>query len=131
MSVVGVIGAVALGTVTWFNHGWGILAELDASQWGCLLGAAVSNPLAFLFLTRAFKLLPITYVNATNLAQIAMAALVGVLYFSECFCPNIWLGLSLMAAGYVVLDCGTSSWGPKPFPKRRSAATDCWTQCGL
>ena len=103
MAVVGVIGAIALGSMTFYNHGPGVWAQIDLNQWLCLLGAAVSNTLAFLFLTQAFKLLPITYVNATNLAQIAMAAVIGVCYFGECFCQNIWIGLGLMAVGYLIL----------------------------
>jgi len=103
MAFVGLIGGVGLGAMTIMNHGVQIFSQTNFHEWQYLLGAAACNTLAFLFLTQAFKHLPIVYVNATNVTQIAMAAMIGVWYFREPFSGFLVVGISLMTAGFVVL----------------------------
>lgn len=103
MAFVGLIGGVGLGAMTIMNHGVEIFAQTNCDTWQFLLGAAACNTLAFLFLTQAFKHLPIVYVNATNVTQIAMAAMIGVWYFHEPFSGYLVVGILLMTAGFVVL----------------------------
>jgi drug/metabolite transporter (DMT)-like permease len=103
MVFVGLTGALLLGGVTYQNYGVSILQTTTGPQWFGLLAAALSNSIAFLCLTKAFKRLPVVYVNATNVAQTGMAAVIGLIYFQEPFTYWLMLGLLIMLAAFYIL----------------------------
>ncbi len=103
MVIVGATGVVMIGTMTFRNHGFEIVRSTDGPTWFCLIGAALCNSLAFLSLSKAFKHLPLVYVNVTNVAQIAMTTLTAIFYFGERFSMQLGIGLAIMFAGYLIL----------------------------
>jgi drug/metabolite transporter (DMT)-like permease len=68
-----------------------------------MLGAGLCNAIAFYCLSWSLKLLPVIYVNAINVSQVAMAGAIGVLLFFEPL--SVWLstGLVIMIIGFGML----------------------------
>jgi DME family drug/metabolite transporter len=56
-----------------------------------------------LCLTTSLKLLPVAWVNAINVSQVALAALMGILFFAEPSSLWLWIGLGVMIVGFVIL----------------------------
>ena len=103
MVIVGMCGVVGLGLIVYWDHGTAILHETSANQWRAMLLAGLSNSTAFLALTYALRVLPVIYVNAINVTQIAMAALIGVLFFKESLTIYLIIGLTLMLLGFSIM----------------------------
>ena len=85
------------------------MGDLSMTAWTSLLGGGVFNAMGFLFLTLAISALPVIYVNSINVSQAAMAALVGVLFFAEPATRYLWIGLTVMLVGFVLLSLARKS----------------------
>jgi len=83
MVIVAVIGAVGLGVVSWMRIGVVEMLATTSTDLGVMILAGLFNAVAFLALTRALQLTPVTFVNSLNASQAAMAAIAGVLIFHE------------------------------------------------
>ena len=101
--VVSMTGAIGFGLTTFIRDGVGVIDQYSLSVWGAMFAAGVCNAIAFLSLSLSLKLLPVVYVNAINVSQVAMAAAFGVMLFCEPL--SIWLtfGLILMVTGFGLL----------------------------
>jgi len=103
MFISGVVGTISLWSVTLIRIGTEPIAAVDASQWTMMTAAGLLNFGAFVALTVSLKALPVVAVNLINASQVAMAAVAGVILFSE---PVTWplsLGIILTFAGLLVL----------------------------
>ena len=100
---VSLTGLVVLGTWSYFRGGATELMEMSSSVQMSLLGGGVFNALGFFFLTSAICMLPVIFVNAINISQAAMAAIVGLLIFHEPATTGLWVGLGVMLVGFGVL----------------------------
>ncbi len=100
---VGMAGAVGFGIVMLMREGPGVIEHHSPRSWAMMLSAGICNATAFLCLSWSLKLLPVVYVNAINVSQVAMAAAIGILLFSEPL--SVWLstGLMVMVVGFGLL----------------------------
>ena len=103
MVIVGAAGVSVLGTMTVFVSGVEVVWATTSSQWIRMLGAGLANAGAFLLLTKSFKHLPVVYVNAINLIQVALAVLIGIAFFGEAFTPWLAAGYLAMCGGFLLL----------------------------
>ncbi len=101
--IVSLTGVFAIGPVAAWRLGMDGMIAIDEASWWLMLGAGMGNALAFVCLTGSLKLLPVAWVNAVNVAQVAMAALVGVMFFGEPSSYWLWAGLGVMLAGFGLL----------------------------
>jgi drug/metabolite transporter (DMT)-like permease len=103
---VGVVGVVGLGTVSWLRLGWDELLATSHEDLGVMLAAGVCNATAFICLTKALQLLSVVHVNAISASQSAMAAVAGVLIFSEPLRATMVMGVLLTVAGLSLMQSG-------------------------
>jgi len=119
MVIVGICGVICLGSVTLGRFGLAVVEQTSTREWFFMWAAALSNSFAFLSLTFALKRLPVIYVNAINVSQVAMAALVGVFIFLEPMSTWLITGILVMVLGFVLMTRGKSrneSADPDPQP---------------
>ncbi len=109
-------GLIGLGVFTWARIGLAGMRATPANDLGVMLLAGIFNALAFLALTRSLQLIPLIYVNALNVTQATMAAVAGVMLFSERSSPALWLGVALTGTGLALMQ-------RKPAPRHRPADT--------
>ncbi len=100
---VAAVGMFMLGGWSIARGGFDDLCCTSGNTLAMLVGAGAFNAIAFCCLSGAISLLPVVYVNAINVSQAALAAIVGVAIFSEE--PSIYLiaGLVIMAIGFSLL----------------------------
>lgn len=103
MVIVGICGIISLGAISAGQYGTSLIFETTARQWVCMVLAGLSNSLAFLSLTKALKKLPVVYVNAINVSQVALAAVMGVTIFSEPITTELVIGVLIMVAGFTTI----------------------------
>ena len=68
--------------------------------------AGILNFLAFIALSVALKSLPVIAVNLLNASQVAMAAVAGILLFSEPVTNSLVIGVALTLIGLVAMVSG-------------------------
>ena len=103
MFISGLVGTISLWIVTLVRSGLDSLWVVDSSQWSVMAAAGLLNFSAFVALSVSLKALPVVAVNLINASQVAMAAIAGVILFSE---PVTWplaMGILLTFAGLLVL----------------------------
>ena len=100
---VSMTGTIIFGILLLLREGLTVFSQHDAGSWLMMLGAGLCNAIAFYCLSWSLKLLPVIYVNAINVSQVAMAAAIGVCLFCEPL--SIWLstGLVIMIIGFGML----------------------------
>ena len=103
MFISGLVGTISLWIVTLVRSGLDSLWVVDSSQWSVMAAAGLLNFSAFVALSVSLKALPVVAVNLINASQVAMAAIAGVILFSE---PVTWplaMGILMTFAGLLVL----------------------------
>ncbi|TWT82133.1 EamA-like transporter family protein [Planctomycetes bacterium CA13] len=106
MLVSGIVGAISLWSTTFYRIDLSSLGEITNHQWLFLVLGGAFNLSAFVALSTALKALPVVSVNLINASQVAMAAVAGVILFSEPITKPLLLGISLTFTGLLVLACG-------------------------
>jgi len=96
-------GLVSLSTIAWTRIGTAGMLATSQPDLLLMLAAGLCNTLAFLALTMSLSLTSVVYVNALNATQAALAALAGVVIFSEAFSPWLVQGVVLTIVGLVIL----------------------------
>ena len=106
MFISGVVGSIALWAIVFSWIDVAPLSSITGGQWGVMMAAGVCNLTAFIALSAALKSLPVVAVNLINATQVAMAAVAGVVLFTEPI--TVWLvaGISLTFIGLMVLAGG-------------------------
>ncbi len=103
MFISGVVGTMALWSITLGRIGAAGVAAVSMDQWTVMVAAGLCNFAAFVALSISLKALPVVAVNLLNASQVAMAAVAGVLLFAE---PVTWplvIGIALTFAGLMIL----------------------------
>ena len=103
MVIVGLCGLFGLGSFALANNGTALFFETTGDQWFYMAMVGLSNSLAFLSLTKALKKLPVVYVNAINVSQVAMATIIGVTIFGEPLSNALLIGLAIMFVGFSIM----------------------------
>jgi len=102
--VISIAGIISLGVLSIGQLGLDGLLATSPRDFAIMLGGGTFNAVAFFLLTKAFHLIPVTYVNVVNASQTAMAALAGVVYFHEPSTSALVTGMVLMVAGLFLMD---------------------------
>jgi drug/metabolite transporter (DMT)-like permease len=97
------VGAVSLSMLSWQHQGWQGIEQTTADQWGLMVAAGICNFIAFVALTRALQITSLIFVNAINASQVAMAAVLGVLFFGENVSLGLLLGSALTVLGLLIM----------------------------
>lgn len=100
---VGLMGVVALGTLTGWRIGWEGMEQTATDDLAVMLLAGICNAVAFLALTRALQLTTVVYVNALNATQATLAAVAGVVFFREALSPELGVGVALTIVGLLLI----------------------------
>ena len=100
---VSATGVACLGPASVALLGWEQLFETPPTVFAIMMLAGVFNLIAFLALARALQIATLTYVNALNASQVAMASLAGVLFFREQPSSALVIGAGLTMAGLLLM----------------------------
>ncbi len=97
--IITATGVLTLGPLSFYSAGAAKLMATPWQQYALMFRAGVCNLVAFLALVRGLQLTTALHVNMINAGQVAIAAVVGVLYFNESCNRWLVLGVALMIAG--------------------------------
>ncbi len=103
MVTVGLVGTLVLGGLSHWRIGIDGMRGTEQQDLAMMLLAGVLNAFAFLTLTKALQLTTVVYVNALNATQATMAAVVGIVLFSEAPSGELTLGVVLTIVGLVLM----------------------------
>ena len=103
MFLSGLVGTISLWTFCFFYLGIDAIKAVPQSEWPFMVAAGIFNFTAFVALTVSLKALPVVAVNLINASQVAMAAVAGVILFSEPVTATLLTGIALTFAGLIVL----------------------------
>jgi drug/metabolite transporter (DMT)-like permease len=99
MVIITAMGVLTLGPLSFASAGAARLMATPAQQYALMFAAGICNLVAFFALVRGLQLTTVLHVNMINAGQVAIAAVVGVLFFGEYCNPWLVLGVSLMIVG--------------------------------
>jgi drug/metabolite transporter (DMT)-like permease len=97
------IGVVALGALSYGRIGVEGMLSTPSQDFAVMLLAGVCNAAAFWSLTTALRLVTLAYTNALNASQAAMAAVAGVIFFSEALTLAMGSGIVLTVLGLLLM----------------------------
>ncbi len=97
--VISATGTVTLGSLSLWRLGSAELLSTDATEFGYMLLAGIFNAVAFYSLSKGLQLIPVARVTALTSSQLAMSALVGILFFGEPWGSGLLIGTALMITG--------------------------------
>ncbi|KAA5544592.1 DMT family transporter [Roseiconus nitratireducens] len=103
MFISGLVGVTSLWSYSFLVLGSSTISATPSRQWLVMASAGVFNFLAFVALTAALRRLPVVAVNLINASQVALAAIAGVVLFSEPVTVQLLLGITLTFVGLVIL----------------------------
>ncbi len=106
-------GVVVLGALSLFLLGPQRMLETTGKEAAWMLVAGLANAVAFFSLSGAYKHATLMRVNFLNATQIAMAAIVGIVWFGEAHTAYIWLGTVLTFAGLLAMGQQRDKLSPK------------------
>ena len=106
LAVVSATGMVTFLGLVLSGQGPGVLIELDRTIALWLLVAGIFNAIAFVSLSRALAVLPVSQVGALGALQTALSALGGVALFAEPLTLSFAVGLGLSVLGVVLSQQG-------------------------
>jgi len=101
---ISVSGVVMLGAASFLRLGSEGIAATTSHDLVRMLGAGVSNAVAFFALSRALQIASVIEVNAINASQTALAAGAGVLWFAEPTTWSLFIGTGLTILGVLLID---------------------------
>lgn len=103
MFISGLVGTLLLWSITLLRLGLQPLTLVDGGDWAIMSAAGALNLVAFIALSAALKSLPVVAVNLLNASQVAMAAIAGIILFSEPVTTSLVLGVTLTMIGLGIL----------------------------
>lgn len=103
MFISGSVGTLSLWTITFLRIGLEPLSAVATNEWGMMAAAGMFNFTAFVALAVALKALPVVAVNLINASQVAMAAVAGIVLFSEPITASLLIGIALTFVGLAIL----------------------------
>jgi len=101
--VASLVGVFGLGTAVLIRDGWQIVLTTTEHEWSWSLAAGLFNGLAFISLTIAIHRIGLLNVNVLNASQTAIAALLGVVMFSEPITGALICGVVFTVVGLLLM----------------------------
>jgi DME family drug/metabolite transporter len=117
--IVGTVGVVGLGSLSFWRLGWENLVATAPADLGVMLAAGVCNAMAFLCLTKSLQLINVVRVNAVSSSQCALAAVAGMFLFGEELTLVMIVGIALTAIGLSLMHAREDV---PPAPKENAPA---------
>ena len=99
MVIITGMGVLTLGPLSFYSAGAAKLMATPWQQYALMFAAGICNLIAFFALVRGLHLTTVLHVNMINAGQVAIAAVLGVLFFGENCNPWLVLGVGLMIVG--------------------------------
>ena len=99
MVIITGMGVLMLGPLSLYSAGATELMDTPWQQYALMFGAGICNLIAFFALVRGLHLTTVLHVNMINAGQVAIAAVLGVLFFGENCNPWLVAGIGLMIVG--------------------------------
>ncbi len=103
MFISGVVGVISLWSIAATRIGVAGFSQVSTDQWTVMAIAGLCNFTAFVALTVSLKALPVVAVNLINASQVALAAIAGVVLFTEPVTWPLLIGILLTFAGLMML----------------------------
>jgi len=103
MLLVTGMGVITVGPISWARVGFEGWQALPAEAWFWLLTAGSLNFLGFASLTNGLRKTPVVHANVLGAAQVAIAALAGLLIFREPLTITLVIGVSLTICGILLI----------------------------
>jgi|GEM_PF-2528578 len=103
MTMITLPGLVCLIPAALYREGLELLGRTSFVEWKWMLGAGVLNLIAFYFLNKGLELTRAIHANITTSSQIAMAAILGLLWFNEPFTAWLVIGVLMTVAGVLLI----------------------------
>jgi drug/metabolite transporter (DMT)-like permease len=103
LGIVAVVGVLSLTTMSWMRIGGSGMLATQPGDLLLMIGAGISNTVAFVALTKSLQLTNVVYVNALNATQATLAAIAGVVIFREALSPWLALGVGLTIIGLLLM----------------------------
>ena len=101
--IIGLVGVISLGGLTWWRIGGeGMWATSPRTRPGCCWPGCSTRP-PFGSLTKALQVVNVVYVNAMNAAQVALAAVAGMVFFREALSWQLLAGIVLTVVGLMLM----------------------------
>jgi drug/metabolite transporter (DMT)-like permease len=104
---VSLVGVISLGGWSQVRIGWDGMWQTTPRDFWMMVLAGIWNAVAFVALTKALQVTNLVYVNALGATQATMAAVAGVLFFSEALTGALAWGVVLTIVGLVLMKQGT------------------------
>ncbi len=102
--LIPVMGTVALAPLSLGRHGLDGLLATPTPDFLLMLLCGLLNLLAYMAIIKGLQLTTIVHANVVSASQVAMAAVGGLLFFSEASSPSLMMGVVLTIAGMVMID---------------------------
>lgn len=110
--IITAMGVVTMGPISLFHLGVEKLVAVPAANLGLMLVAGVLNLLSFLAITTGLRLTTVARANLLNSSQVALSAVVGIVWFHEP--PTSWMivGIVLTIVGMTLIEPGNAPMRP-------------------
>lgn len=102
--IIPAMGTLTLGPYGLWRDGIDGLVSLQPEQWGMMLLAGTLNFIAFLAYSLSLRWIAAVQANVINAAQVAMAAVGGVLFLSEPPSNMLFVGVGLTIVGIFLIE---------------------------
>lgn len=102
--LISTTGVVAMGTFSFCKLPLERILATTPEEYGIMLLAGIFNAAAFYAIGVSYRYLTVTEVNMVNTSQIAMATLMGVVFFMEPITPWLLVGVLLTVIGLFMMD---------------------------
>ena len=102
--VVSLVGFFGTGLVGFASLGWDGIMAIPQHQFLMMCCAGIANALAFLALTKALENSSIVSVNMVNSSQVAMGAIMGIVFFHEPITLFLVIGCLMTMLGFLIRD---------------------------
>jgi drug/metabolite transporter (DMT)-like permease len=104
MFVITGAGVVSLGPISLATLGAQGIAATPARDVAVMLASGVFNLIAFFAIIKGLQLTTVVHANVLNASQVAIAAVAGMVLFSEPAAPAKLIGVCLTVAGMILID---------------------------
>jgi DME family drug/metabolite transporter len=98
------MGVLVLGPLALWRHGLPGLLSIRGDHLALMLLSGVLNLVAFLSYTKALRLITVVHASVLSAAQVALAALAGIWFFSEKPSLFLFAGVCLTIVGIFVVE---------------------------
>jgi drug/metabolite transporter (DMT)-like permease len=102
--IVAGIGVVTMWPISCYRVGVAGLLATSPQAWKWLLSAGFFNLIGFFGFAKGLQLTSVVHASVLNASQVAMSAIVGMIYFQEPRNPWLFLGVSMTILGIMLID---------------------------